>query len=312
MRSMGNRGGISPGPQRRGATTPAAPQEKPSASGTAPHKVREVEVSIPAERWQRTMALRVYFPESGGPYPLIVFCAGSGGGNDTFGETSTFLASHGYVVLHTSYDVNARGGGNEQLTRNRVADVALALDSLDKLPGLEPALKDKIDATRIGAAGHSSDAYITQLIGGAAVVFDGRTTSFRDERVQAIVQFSGQGSNQQGLTKDSWKNLTIPMLTLTGTRDRGATGGGPEWKQEPFDLSPPGNKHHACYEGGHHGSFSGKFAGDANGRAIFEHSQRLALAFFDAYLKGDEQALALLKSEESTRWNDARLDYSER
>ena len=102
------------------------------------------------------------------------------------------------------------------------------------------------------------------------------------------------------------------FLSATGTRDRGATGGGPEWKKEPFDHSPPGNKHHACYEGGHHGSFSGKFASDATGRAIFEHSQRLALAFFDAYLKDDEKALALLKSNEPTRWNESRLDYFQR
>lgn len=293
-------------------------QEKRAAdathAGAGPHKVREIEFPIPAERWQKEMAVRVFFPESGGPYPLIVFCAGSGGGNDTFADTSILLASHGYVLLHNSYPFDARraAGGNEGLTKERVADISLALDSLGKMEALRPELKGKIDAARIGAAGHSSGAYITQLIGGATVVFDGKTTSFRDERVRAIVQFSGQGSDQQGLTKDSWKNLKIPMLTLTGTRDRGATGGGPEWKKEPFDHSPPGNKHHACYEGGHHGSFSGKFASDANGRAILEHSQRLALTFFDAYLKGDEKALAFLKSEEPTRWSDARLAYFHR
>jgi CubicO group peptidase (beta-lactamase class C family)/predicted dienelactone hydrolase len=317
MKSVGSHGGdAKPGQQRRGSTTPAASQERPSTSAThsatGPHQVREIEFRIPAERWQQTMALRVYFPTDGGPFPLIVFCAGSAGGNDTFAGTSTLLASHGYVVLHTSYDLNARGGGNSELTRNRVADVVLALDSLDKLPGIKPELKDKIDATRVGAAGHSSGAYITQLLGGATVVFEGKETSFRDERIKAIIQFSGQGSDQQGLAKDSWKSVTIPMLTFTGTKDRGATGGGPEWKKEPFDHSPPGNKHHACYERGHHGSFSGRFASDANGRAIFEHSQRLALAFFDAYLKGDEKSLAALKSNQPANWNEARLDYFHR
>jgi predicted dienelactone hydrolase len=282
------------------------------ANRDGPHKVREIEFTIPTERWQTSMALRVYFPADGGPYPLILFCAGTGGGNDTFAESSIHFASHGYVVLHTSYPFNRRGGGNEELTRNRVLDIRLALDSLGNIEKLQPELNGKIDPERIGAAGHSSGAYIAQLIGGATVTFGGQVTSLRNPRIKAVIQYSGQGSNQQGLTKDSWKNLTIPMLTLTGTRDRGATGGGPEWKKEPFDLSPAGNKYHACYEGGHHGSFSGKFAGDARGKAIFEHSKHLSLLFWDAYLKGDQKSVSLLKSQEPSRWNDARLEYFHR
>ena len=102
------------------------------------------------------------------------------------------------------------------------------------------------------------------------------------------------------------------MLTLTGTRDRGATGGDHLWKKEPFDGSPPGNKYHACYEGGHHGSFSGKFATDARGKAILEHSQRLALTFFNAYLKGDGQGLAELNSNAPSSWGNAKLEYFHR
>jgi predicted dienelactone hydrolase len=294
------------------------PQENRAAdtthTGIGNHTVREIEFLIPAERWQKEMAVRVYFPESGGPYPLIVFCAGSGGGNDTFADTSVFLASHGYAVLHTSYPFDSRrdARGNEGLTTERVADISLALDSLKKMETLRSELKGKIDTSRIGAAGHSSGAYITQLIGGATVVFDGKTTSFRDERVRAIVQFSGQGSDQQGLTKDSWTNLTIPMLTFTGTKDRGATGGGPEWKKEPFDLSPPGDKYHVCYEGGHHGSFSGKFVRDANSKAIYTHSQTLALAFWNAHLKDDAKATAWLQSDAASNGSDGLATISRR
>jgi dienelactone hydrolase len=302
------------GQTRAGLAARGDAQKRPADAthtGDGQHKVREIEFAIPAERWQKEMAVRVYFPERGGPWPLIVFCAGSGGGNDTFAETSISLASHGYVVLHTSYPFESRrdAKGNEGLTTQRVADISLALDSLEKMAALKPELKGKIDATRIGAMGHSSGAYITQLIGGATVVFNGKEASFRDPRVKAIIQYSGQGSNQQGLTKDSWKNLTIPMLTFTGTKDRGATGGGPEWKKEPFDLSPAGNKFHVCYEGGHHGSFSGKFARDPQGKAIFDHAQRLSLVFWNAYLNGDQQSLKVLKSQEPSRWNNARLEY---
>ncbi len=303
--------------EQRGADRAARVQAEPrpadaTHTGEGPHKVREVEVAIPAERWQQQMPVRVYFPQDGGPYPLVLFCAGSGGGNDTFPETSIYLASYGYVVLHTSYPMSGRARDNADLTRDRVADVVLALDSLGRLAELKPELEGKIDPAKIGVTGHSSGAYIAQLLAGATVVFGDKETSFHDGRVKAAIQYSGQGSNQQGLTKDSWKDLTTPMLTLTGTLDRGATGGDYNWKKEPFDLSPPGNKYHACYDGGHHGSFSGRFASDPRGKAIFEHSKRLSLFFWNAYLKDDPECLRVLQSQQPERWNDARLAYYHR
>lgn len=290
------------------ADEPAVPA-KYAAAKDGPHKVAEAEVKIPGQGWQKELAVRVRFPAGGGPFPLVVFCAGSGGGNDTHPETSKYLATHGYVVLHTSYPFSKRGGGNAELTTNRVGDIKLTLDSLGKLEELHPALKGKIDAKAVGAMGHSSGAYITQLLGGATVVWDGKERAFRDERIKAVIQYSGQGSDQQGLTKASWKKLTVPMLTMTGTRDRGATGGGPQWKKEPFDLSSAGDKYHACYEGAHHGSFSGKFAGQ---KAVLAHAQVMTLAFWDTHLKGDKAAKGFLQSDAPTRVEGAKLEYSRR
>jgi predicted dienelactone hydrolase len=255
------------------------------------------------------MAVRVYAPAAGGPYPVVVFCAGSGGGNDTFAPTSTYLASHGYAVLHTSYPFNQRKGvGNDELTENRVADIKLALDALGRIEGPKPELKGKFDPKAVGAMGHSSGAYITQLVGGARPVFGGQEQDFRDDRVKAVIQYSGQGSGQQGLTKESWKKLTIPMLTMTGTKDRGATGGGPEWKKEPFDLSAAGDKYHACYDGGHHGSFSGRFGQ----KELFAHVQVTTLAFWDAYLRDDKEAKAFLRSDAPQQVGGVKLEYARR
>jgi hypothetical protein len=80
-------------------------------------------------------------------------------------------------------------------------------------------------------------------------------------------------------------------------QSRGATGGGPEWRQEPVDLSPAGDKYDVCYGGGHHGSFSGKFAKDANSKTICKHCQSLTLAFWNAFLKYDAKAKAWLQSD---------------
>ena len=288
-----------------GRGLPESPDPGYTGASAGPYQVEELTVNIPAERWQKEMTLRIYSPVEPGPYPVIVFCAGSSGDNDTFRLTSNYLASHGYVVVHNSY-TRQRGLGNEQLTRNRVLDVELVLDALD---GSLLPLEGKIDKSKIGAMGHSSGAYITQLIGGAVVSWDGKQESFRDPRIDAILMYSGQGSGQQGLTRASWQQLTTPMMAMTGSSDRGAFSQAPSWRREPFELSRGPGKYLLWYDRGHHGSFSGKFARNRATRAIFEHAQETTLAFFNAYLKDDGDALEFLNSSQPESLNSATVEY---
>jgi hypothetical protein len=111
---------------------------------------------------------------------------------------------------------------------------------------------------------------------------------------------------------DSDDNILVVGNSYTGTKDRGATGGGPEWKKEPFDLSPAGNKFHVCYEGGHHGSFSGKFARDASSKAIYTHCQAITLAFWNAFLKDDAGAKAWLQSDAAREGSNGLAEISRR
>lgn len=288
---------------RRGQ--PGNPDPDYTGAAAGPYRVEQLTATIPAERWQQDMALRIYAPAGPGPYPVIIFCAGSGGGNDTYGLTSNYLASHGYVVIHNSY-TRQRGLGNEELTRNRVLDIGLVLDALD---GPLLPLEGKLDKDNIAAMGHSSGAYITQLLGGAVVSWNGRRENFRDPRIDAILMYSGQGSGQQGLTRESWRQLDIPMMVMTGSGDRGAFSQDPSWRREPFDLSPGPGKFLLWYDRGHHGSFSGKFARNTANRAIFEHAQKMTLAFFDAYLKHESDALEFVNSARPKSLNSARADY---
>jgi len=119
-----------------------------------------------------------------------------------------------------------------------------------------------MDAQSIGVGGHSYGAYTAQLIGGATIDIPqgAKGQSFTDRRVRAILLLSPQGSGQQGLTRNSWANLKLPMMTMTGSRDRGAQGQGPEWKEEPFKYSPAGDKYLVFIEGATHFSFSGRLA----------------------------------------------------
>jgi predicted dienelactone hydrolase len=202
---------------------------------------------------------------------------------------------------------------------DRPRDVSFVIDSLDQISVRAPQLKGKIDRRRIGVGGHSYGAYTAQLIGGVTVDLPGKPPgqSFADRRVRAILVMSGQGRGQQGLTQRSWAPLTCPMMTMTGSRDQGASGQGPEWKKEPFDFAPAGNKYHVFIEGANHFSFSGRLVevatqqaaqptasarlgsalqGDADQQAIFSYIKMAALAFWDAHLKNQKKALAYLHS----------------
>jgi predicted dienelactone hydrolase len=84
----------------------------------------------------------------------------------------------------------------------RVADVVAVMDSIEQLCTKVPALKGRIDTTRIGVGGHSYGAYTSMLIGGVTADIGGaKARSFADKRVRCILPISGQGTGQQGLTE---------------------------------------------------------------------------------------------------------------
>ena len=273
-----------------------------------PYSVEEIVLTLPADGWPEPIPLRLYVPTGSGPFPVVFFVSGSSGTNDTFPETSRYLASHGYLVLHNSYDSDVPML-EEDRTRFRVEGVKFVLDSLDTIARINPALAGKFDSQAVGAMGHSSGAYITQLLGGSIVIWNGIPESFYDPRVQAFIMYSGQGSDQQGLTTSSWDDLAVPNMQMSGTEDFGAYDQDPSWRREPFLFSPPDDKYLAWYYGGHHGSFSGKFLTDPLAQERFEHAKVMTLAFWDAYLKQSIEAKEFLLSDAPTSLAVTPLDF---
>jgi len=257
------------------------------------------------------------WPKGDGPFPLIVYSHGAFSSGDMVQNgPPKHWASYGYICLLPTHadsmkQLRASGLSRREALRkvmaskengwsdvwsDRPADVTFLLNSLNLLEAAIPELNGKINREQIGVGGHSLGAYTAQLIGGATIdTPDGKNQSFADERVNAVLQLSGQGTDQQGLTKESWRSFTTPMMTMTGSRDRGAQRQGPEWKKEPFDFSPEGDKFHVDIEGAHHGSFNGHMRTPAQ-QKIFGYVQIATLAFWDAYLKEDPAAQAFLRS----------------
>lgn len=297
---------------------PAAAEQAP-ASQDGPLAVEVADgLTLRDAARQKELPCKAYFPDADGRHPVIVFSHGFGGNKDAFSTVGHHWASHGYVVIHPTHadglgrrdgnrDAGApapgrlRAGGllaglnDPNRIADRVADIVLVLDSLGEIAKSTPALAGRIDAERIGVGGHSFGAYTAMLIGGVTVDLGGEQgRSFRDRRVRCILPISAQGTGQQGLTERSWAGLTIPMMTITGTRDRGVGGQGVDWKKEPFAFSPPGDKYLVVIDGAHHLSFGGGLG--SRDSDITDVVKLCSTHFWDAYLKDSEPARKHLQS----------------
>lgn len=313
----------------------AADSHYQPAKVDGPYQVEAIEkLILHDQKRNKDLAVSISFPRTGGPFPLIVFSHGAGGSGTNYFPLTRFWVTHGYVVIqptHADSIILRREQGervsilnildDQMLTdprawENRTRDISFVLDSIAEIERRTPALKGKIDRKSIGVGGHSYGAYTSQLIGGAVITLpgSGKTQTYRDDRPRALLLLSPQGRNQQGLGESSWKMMNRPMMSMTGTYDRGRGGQTPEWRMDPFTFSPAGDKYHVFIEGANHGSFTGRLAEDGpavglaarryerlmegtDQKAIFDYIKMASLAFWDAYLKGRSEAKGYLKSD---------------
>jgi predicted dienelactone hydrolase len=300
---------------------------------------------------KRQMPLKIYYPEGKGVFPVIIFSHGAGASKDSFEDLGRFWASYGYISIHPTHaDSLSLRKDNASLREilttmlrdsqgwvERVKDISLIVDSLDNLVNQAPELQGKINREQIGVGGHSYGAYTAQLIGGATIDLPrgAKQQSLIDPRVKSVLLLSPQGAGQQGLTDNSWSGFKKPMMVMTGSRDQGAQGQGPDWKREPFDFAPPGDKYLVFIENADHFSFSGRQVGGNNqgignrrfggGRwrdrmnkneatvnqdPIFDYVKMASLAFWDAYLKNESSAKTYLKSDSLPQYSQGNITIS--
>lgn len=311
-------------------------------AGESPVGVIPEGVVRDAERG-KDIVFTVEYPTRPGSYPLILFSHGFGATRGAYVGLSSHWASQGYVVIKPAHSDSgklqagaAADAWRDQTPadwRNRVRDVTAIIDGLDKIEESYPELKGKIDRTKIGAGGHSYGAFTAMLLGGART-YPG-ATNYADPRVKAIVVMSPQGPSETfGLTSESFKEIRIPTLFMTGTLDRGlADSETPEWRRQAFELAPEGDKWLVVLEGARHASFTGRIdpsteamrtrqdpmLGDPTPttrtpspttdprrpgresvaglrfRGTFAQIKAISLAFFDTYLRNDAEGRTTLE-----------------
>ncbi|CAG1005125.1 hypothetical protein PHYC_03200 [Phycisphaerales bacterium] len=333
-----------------------------------PFDVRVVNDQWRDTRRERDVPVRIYIPRAKAEptadarFPVVIFSHGLGGSRVNYRYFGEHLASHGYIVIFPSHagsdtaallawggkpkgDAARREGwlkasiGDPENLRNRPRDVSFLIDQL----GVDGHVKDIADRSRVGVGGHSFGAYTSLCVAGMVVDLpEGRDQSFRDPRVKAVLPMSPQGSGTMGIDEGAWKEVGVPVLCLTGTRDYGEGARSAEWRREPFEnirgvedylititgaghmtFSNPRGEGRAIVEpagapgrGEIPGRFRERAARDAAEVSDEEQARYLDLirsvgaAFFDAYVKEDAKAKEWLAEFSLTNRSDCRVEYT--
>jgi predicted dienelactone hydrolase len=174
---------------------------------------------------------------------------------------------------------------------------------LNSLPGLEdaiPALKDRLDPTRVGVGGHSLGAFNALAIAGATVYpVNQAKRLLGDTRPLAYLALSPPGAKpKEGpFHKDSWTAISRPVFLVTGTADRWLGNEPPLWRTEAFAGLKAGHKYLAVLNGATHTDFVGALPdGTVRAPRLHRWLQQATLLFWDAYLKRDREAQQALKT----------------
>lgn len=283
------------------------------------------ELSVTDSARNRVIPLLVSLPQQGGPAPVILFSHGLGGSRSACGYLREHWTGRGYVAVflqHPGSDESVwrsvprpqrmramKQAASMQNMQARVADVAAVLDALTAWQQeVGHPLAGRLDLDHVGMSGHSFGARTTQAVSGQTgwPAHDGP-----DSRIDAAVIFSPSSPRLRSAAA-SFGEVAIPWLLMTGTEDVAAIGGETvESRLAVFPALPPGDKYQLVLADGQHSAFTGREGPQLAARNPNHHRviKAISTAFWDAFLKGDEQAEAWLDGdgprsvlEQADRW----------
>ena len=179
----------------------------------------------------------------------------------------------------------------------RVRDVPAVLDELELWNKSGP-LAGRMDLTKIGMSGHSFGAVTTEAVSGETLPRSG--TRLTDPRIRAAVILSPSvpGSTT---AEQAFSAVKIPWLMMTGTKDTAPIG--PADMKSRLAVYPAlhgAPKYQVVLNNAEHSAFTDRaLPGDREPRNPNHHRAILALstAFWDAYLRGDKDALGWLNGD---------------
>ena len=282
-------------------------------SSPGPCSVKTVQcVTLTSGSGKHPLQVLVSYPDKKGRYPLIVYSHYAGGSKDDYASLISRWSSYGYICLLPNHPDSPAmrsitGQRKRKHWRSRPEDTAFILDNLDQVVKQVPDLENRLDTERIGVGGH----YIGSLAGAQLAGMKGfgpdSREEYRDRRVRAVLMMSPVGRGQ-GLDKTAWSGIDKPLMVITGSRDFSLrTGNDPEWRTEPFQFAPPGNKYLVWISGYTAANGKAGTAGSAWKDPFLTDIRISTLAFWDSYLKGKKEGFAFLNSGRMFRETGGRV-----
>ena len=275
------------------------------------------EVSIQTVNWHdsvrnrsfRTLAYIPKVKDDGAGLPLVLLSPGMGGSDHDYAYLADDWSKHGYLTLVFDHPGSNRDifeqGGRQALHRavqdksnvvKRVADIVYVMDTIsDPTSPLKSLL---IDPNRIAVAGHSYGAFTSMSIAGLKFSYNGNPGfTLNDKRPVAIIAMGPQGIEDRFFNTDehSWEGIHVPVMTMTGTEDRGSRNQDWTWRNDPFNFMPSGSKYNVVIEGAGHNSYYDREPLIPQGKPQRDprhHGWIVAVtrAFLDSYVRGSDTA----------------------
>jgi predicted dienelactone hydrolase len=271
-----------------------------------------VDLTVHDAARDRDLPVRVYLPTNTAPEPVVLFSHGLGGSR----AGSVFLGEHwaarGYVAVFLQHpgsdDLVWKDEPRQQRMRAmnqaasldnfllRVQDVPAVLNQLEIWNTIKTnRLAGRLDMKKVGMSGHSFGAVTTEAVSGETMPVGDQ--QFSDPRIRAAIAFS-PSSPKTGSAAKAFGSVKIPWMLMTGTRDVapiGDTDVASRLAVYPALHGAP--KYEVVLHNAEHSAFTDRpLPGDREPRNPNHHRVILALstAFWDAYLRGDADALAWL------------------
>ena len=278
----------------------------------------------------RNIPIKVHLPSSGGPYPVVLISHGAGGNWDTHYAQANHLASHGYVVMcleHVGSNTERMKSGirlfqnlkemihDSTEVLGRPKDMSFALDQATDWNRNHPKLKSRLDVSKVSAMGHSFGAFTVMALSGMKPALDwiqpsippgkGLGPDVFDNRLKCGVALSPQGPGDPFFRIESYSSLRIPLMGISGTKDKQQNGEPPSHRYESFNLWPEmqGRNHFLWLANASHLDFTDSTGGaesgrDSSNRADVQTLVRAAtLLFFNGCSKGEKSSEKSITSE---------------
>jgi len=260
----------------------------------------------------RDIPVRVYLPTNTAPEPVVLFSHGLGGSRAGSAFLGEHWAARGYVAVFLQHPGSDDSVWKDEPVRERMRAMnrAASLDNfllrVQDVPAVlnqfeiwntakTNCLVGRLDLKKIGMSGHSFGAVTTEAVSGETMPVGGQT--FTDPRIQAAIAFS-PSIPKAGSAAKAFGSVKIPWMLMTGTKDIAPIGHADvKSRLAVYPALHGAPKYEVVLHNAEHSAFTDRaLPGDREPRNPNHHRVILALstAFWDAYLRGDADALAWL------------------